>query len=747
VARGWSSKEANIDLTGTDGIIGKSTAQVITGLKSWESTAAAAGGVREVAQFGIDPVSGTAADGDGGRLTFYADDDGGAETDILRFDWVLTDASAATEESRLDISAVLAGTFGVIYSGGYSSAGVGSHNFTIRDTAAASVLNVFSINWDPDSGTALDNQGLSLRFLMADDADAQTIFGQIDVIATDVSDASEASSIVFRNQVGGTLTATATIDAGGIDLAAGKTFSVNGVDVGLAYANDGDNRIVTGDGSGGLNGEANLTFDGTVLAVTGGMTLSSTSTISGDMTFNDDVKLTLGTGGDADLYYDGTDVVLNPKVVGSGVFSVSGDIHANSSTATIEIGTPTTKTVSKPTLYLGTGGAERGGTLTNISSSETYLASNAYYNSGWKYVTTNVACFMGVAAGTMHFSTAASGTADTAVTFTERMTIDSIGYVGIGNAAPSTYIGEAIGLALGDTGDSSNALMLAASGSCRIGITNSANTTSQAGWNFTFATGKMDFYSTGSFHFWDTANDKSSQGVTIQQGAFDDEILAFKSSDVEHGVTDDTETDTYGYMRKYSADAGGVAIQGYSEGDVGIYHKSTATIETTTKATSADGNFVFQASLKTGTATTTHGTNANLFVLRNHGTTRFIFDADGDSHQDVGTAWTNFDAYEDVAITRALGMTLSPETIVQTKWDDWGKANKELVYEVGLMQRLTPEQEANGERSLVNMTTLAKVHNGAIGQLYASQKDLELMVIEELEQLKAQVNNLLMERN
>ena len=92
-------------------------------------------------------------------------------------------------------------------------------------------------------------------------------------------------------------------------------------------------------------------------------------------------------------------------------------------------------------------------------------------------------------------------------------------------------------------------------------------------------------------------------------------------------------------------------------------------------------------------------------------------------------------------------MTLSPETIVQTKWDDWGKANKELVYEVGLMQRLTPEQEANGERSLVNMTTLAKVHNGAIGQLYASQKDLELMVIEELEQLKAQVNNLLMEKN
>jgi len=33
----------------------------------------------------------------------------------------------------------------------------------------------------------------------------------------------------------------------------------------LAFANDANNRVVTGDGSGGLNGEANLTFDGTKL--------------------------------------------------------------------------------------------------------------------------------------------------------------------------------------------------------------------------------------------------------------------------------------------------------------------------------------------------------------------------------------------------------------------------------------------------------------------------------------------------
>jgi len=100
----------NVDYTSTDGIMVMDQDQTVTSTKSWENTAAAAGGVREVAQFGIDPGSGTAADNDGGRLTFYADDDGGNETDIARFDWVLTDASNTTEDGRLDWSVMTAGT-------------------------------------------------------------------------------------------------------------------------------------------------------------------------------------------------------------------------------------------------------------------------------------------------------------------------------------------------------------------------------------------------------------------------------------------------------------------------------------------------------------------------------------------------------------------------------------------------------------------------------------------------------------
>ena len=62
----------------------------------------------------------------------------------------------------------------------------------------------------------------------------------------------------------------------------------------LAFANDGNNRVVTGDGSGGLNGEANLNFDGSDLTVTDTVSikkdtyLSSSSTISSRLTLNSD---------------------------------------------------------------------------------------------------------------------------------------------------------------------------------------------------------------------------------------------------------------------------------------------------------------------------------------------------------------------------------------------------------------------------------------------------------------------------
>ena len=292
--------EANVDLTGEDGIVGKSTSQVITGLKTFESNAAAAGGVREVLQLGIDPSSGTAADNDGGRITFYADDDAGTETDIASLDWVLSDATNASEDSRVEFKALLGGALGTVYSGGYSNAAAGSHTFTVRDTAAASTLDAFVFQWDPDSGTALDNQGVALAFKMADDAGVQTNFATIDVVATDVSDTSEDSKFVFNVLSGGSESAALTVDA--------STVAVAG----------------------------NLTVGGT-LTLTGGLTLNGNVTVgdsaSDTLTINSTITSNLlFTDATYDIGASGAtrprDLFLSRNAVMGGTLGVTGLITA-----------------------------------------------------------------------------------------------------------------------------------------------------------------------------------------------------------------------------------------------------------------------------------------------------------------------------------------------------------------------------------------------------------------------------------
>src|SRR3990167_5663193 len=50
---------------------------------------------------------------------------------------------------------------------------------------------------------------------------------------------------------------------------------------------------------------ANLTFDGTVLTITN-------LVVSVDLSLDDAVEITLGTGNDAQIFYDGTNLVINP---------------------------------------------------------------------------------------------------------------------------------------------------------------------------------------------------------------------------------------------------------------------------------------------------------------------------------------------------------------------------------------------------------------------------------------------------
>ena len=77
----------------------------------------------------------------------------------------------------------------------------------------------------------------------------------------------------------------------------------------LALANDGNNRIATGTGSGGLNAEANLTFDGSTLTVTGATQNTGAITVGVDGTGHD-VKFFGGTSGAYMLWDEDVDDLI-----------------------------------------------------------------------------------------------------------------------------------------------------------------------------------------------------------------------------------------------------------------------------------------------------------------------------------------------------------------------------------------------------------------------------------------------------
>lgn len=161
----------------------------------------------------------------------------------------------------------------------------------------------------------------------------------------------------------------------------------------------------------------------------------------------------------------------------------------------------------------------------------------------------------------------------------------------------------------------------------------------------------------------DTGNTDITQGISIQQGTNDNTILALRSSgDVAHGVTSLNRTDTYAAFLK-EAGGGGLLIRSFaaSGGAIAMKFDGIALADNTTKSTAGLGAFVFRAYRNSGTGTTGHGANSNIVSFSTQTTTRFILDVDGDSHQDVGTAWTNFDTHDDVALLNLLSAHVTRE--------------------------------------------------------------------------------------
>lgn len=86
-----------------------------------------------------------------------------------------------------------------------------------------------------------------------------------------------------------------------------------------------------------------------------------------------------------------------------------------------------------------------GNAIWSSASNETIISQGAYYNTGWKYATSSIkTSYYSQYQGTHSWSTAPSGTAGTAITFTQAMTLDASGRLLLGN---TTSIASSLGSA------------------------------------------------------------------------------------------------------------------------------------------------------------------------------------------------------------------------------------------------------------------------------------------------------------
>ena len=228
----------------------------------------------------------------------------------------------------------------------------------------------------------------------------------------------------------------------------------------------------------------------------------------------------------------------------------------------------------------------------------------------------------------------------------------------------------------------------------------------------------------------DNANAVMTVGLTINQGAADDNIISLKSSDVAHGVTGINETDTYAALGKNSATEGGLRLDTFSEGTSALVFLSIATTANATRSTAAVAPWYVDSRLKSGTTTATVGANQNIACFADAATVRFILDSDGDSHQDVGTAWTNFDDDDDIKRLDAVAVALAREGDPLRSQFLTHLEESRSVIESMPGKPLVQFNDGPGEdgHAFVNMSRLTMLLTGAVRQLARQQAQLVLQM-------------------
>ena len=193
--------------------------------------------------------------------------------------------------------------------------------------------------------------------------------------------------------------------------------------------------------------------------------------------------------------------------------------------------------------------------------------------------------------------------------------------------------------------------------------------------------------------------------------------LIFKNSDVDHGMTDRSgETDSFCTMKKFHNNDGGIRISGFGEDNKGLGLYSYEVNDDTTKATTALAGVYICANKKSGSGSSSHGTDGNLCVISDADDAQHIFDKEGTYHANQGS--TTFDAYDDAQLARAYD--ISGGEVIKSKFDKFITYNAAKLADLKLIGR----EKDGTPNKFVNITGMQKLHNGAIWQQYEKHQRL-----------------------
>ena len=225
-----------------------------------------------------------------------------------------------------------------------------------------------------------------------------------------------------------------------------------------------------------------------------------------------------------------------------------------------------------------------------------------------------------------------------------------------------------------------------------------------------------------------TSNSKmGGAGITIDQEGIDNEAFALKgSTDIAHGRTGYTETDTYATLKKISATLGGVQLLGMAEDAATtqvVQLLAAGGTADTTKTVSAVGLIDLVAEEHDGANNIANITaDGNVFTVRAYVAgayvARLAVDEDGDLYS-VTSAQT-FDHEDDALMVRALDLVRGDT--IRSEWDRYVTHNEEQLIAAGILGGPV----ADG--GMTNTTQLQRLHNGAIWQLYTKVRRLEEQV-------------------